>query len=118
VAVPDGYVDSFLGGRKAERFETVGRHQENPRLEIRRLFLDTMAECLKQHVPACCPEFAFNVGEVGISESEDRAPRKVIVPIPMPRPAIHSLHRNLKRIPAVYYLSVAGQSMAAVMVSS
>jgi hypothetical protein len=59
----------------------ISRPQENPRLEILRSFLDTMIACLSEHLPRSCAELVFHLDEVGISEWEDQAPRKVIVPV-------------------------------------
>jgi hypothetical protein len=59
-AVTEGWIDCFLGRRKAELFGTVDRLPENPQFEIPRLFLDAMVECRKQCVPDCCAELVFN----------------------------------------------------------
>jgi hypothetical protein len=59
-AVTEGGVDSLLDSGNAELFETGGRPQENPRLEITRLFLDTMIKCFKWYVPSCWAELVFN----------------------------------------------------------
>ena len=118
-AVTDGWVDSFLSRRNGELFEAISQPQENLRLEVPRLFLDTMIECLTEHVPGCCAELVFNLDEVGISEWEDRVARRVIVPRSMSTQTIHhGVHRNLKHISVLCCVSAAGESMTPFMVSS
>jgi hypothetical protein len=111
-AVTEGWVDSSLIRHQTELFETTSRPQENPRLEIPRSFLDTMEECLRQHVQDCCADLVFNLDKVGISEWEDRVARKVIVPVSMSGQTIHhGVYRNLKHISVVCCVSTSGESM-------
>jgi hypothetical protein len=42
------------------------------------VFLDKTIQELNEHVKGCIAELVFNLDEVGISDWEDRKPRKVI----------------------------------------
>jgi hypothetical protein len=109
----------FLLRHKLELLETTSRPQENRRLEILRSFLDTMIESLHEHQSSSCAELVFSVDEVGISEWEDRAWWKVIVPVSMTGQTIHqSIHCNLKHIFVISCVSAAGESLIPFMVSS
>jgi hypothetical protein len=78
-----------------------------------------MIEYLNEHLPASCAELVFNVDEVGISECEDRALRKVIVPVSMTDQTIHhGRHRNRKYISVICCVSAAGESLIPFMASS
>jgi F0F1-type ATP synthase gamma subunit len=102
-AVTPGRVDSFFFRHKLELSETISRPQENPQLEIPQSFLDKIMACFSEHLLDSCAELVFNLDEVGISEWEDRASRKVIVPVSMTDQMIHhGLHRNLKHMSMTY----------------
>jgi hypothetical protein len=78
-----------------------------------------MIASLSEHRPGSCPELVFNLDEVGISEWEDRAPRKVIVPVSMTDQTIHhSVHRNFKHISVICCASGAGESLTPFVVFS
>jgi hypothetical protein len=118
-AVTPGWLDSFLFRYKLELSETISRIQENPRLEIARSFLDTMIACLSEHLPGPCAELVSNLDEVGISEWEDRAPRKVVVSVSMTdQTSHHGVHRNLKHMSVICCVSAAGESLTPFVVSS
>jgi hypothetical protein len=60
----------------------------------------------------------FNLDEVGISEWEDRAQRKVIIPVSMTDQTIHHVvHRNLRHMLVICCVSAAGESLAALVIS-
>jgi hypothetical protein len=64
-------------------------------------------------------ELVFNLNEIGISEWEDRGPRKVIVPVSMTDQTIHhGVHRNLKYMSVICCVSAAGESLEPFVVSS
>jgi hypothetical protein len=80
----------------------ISRRQENPQLEIPRSLLATMIACLSEHLPGSCAELVSNLDEVGISEWEDPAPRKVIVSVLMTDQTIyHRAHRNPKHMSVI-----------------
>jgi hypothetical protein len=109
----------FFFRHKLELSETVSRPQENPRFEISRSFLDTTTACLSEHLPGSCAELVFNLDEVGISECENQAPRKVIVPVSITDQTIHhGVRGNLKHLSVICYVSVAGESLTLYIVSS
>jgi hypothetical protein len=61
----------------------------------------------------------FNLDEVGISDWEDRGPKKVVVPITA---ALHSIHhqlsRSVKRISVVACISASGECLTPYVVTS
>jgi hypothetical protein len=62
---------------------------------------------------------AFNIDEVGVSEWEDRTPRKVIVPVSMTDQTIHhGVHRNLKHMSVICCVLAAGGSLMSFVISS
>jgi hypothetical protein len=78
-----------------------------------------MIACLSEDLPDSCAELVFNIGMVSISEWEDRAPRKVIVPVSMTDQKIHhGVHRNLKHMSVICCVSAAGESLTPFIVSS
>jgi hypothetical protein len=78
-----------------------------------------MIACLSEYLPGSCAELVFNFDEVGISEREDRAPRKVTVPVSMTDQTIrHGVHRNLKHMSVICCVSAARESLAPFVVSS
>jgi hypothetical protein len=78
-----------------------------------------MRACLSEHLPGSCAESVFHLDEVGISEWEDRAPRRVICPVSMTDQTIHhGVHRNLKHMSVICCVSAAGESLAPFVVSS
>jgi hypothetical protein len=117
-AITPRWVNSFLFRHKLELSETISRPQENPRLEIQRSFLDTMISYRGEHLPGSLAELVFDLDEVGISEWEDRAPRKVIVPVSMTdQTTHHGVHRNLKHMLVICCVSAAGESLTPFVVS-
>jgi hypothetical protein len=78
-----GWVNSFIGRHIGDLCFAKGSLQESQRLEIPRCFLDQTLEWISQFVQGRPIELVSNLDEVGISEWEDRKPKKVIVPISM-----------------------------------
>jgi hypothetical protein len=85
--------------------------QENPRLGVPRAFLHAAVQSCREHVHNSCAEAAFDLNEIGISEWEDRAPRKAVVPLatkgdlsrPPPK---FKIHFDVVRIPAAGELMI------------
>jgi hypothetical protein len=78
-------------------FETKSIQQENPRLEVTRVFLQAAIDRFRDFVHNACAELVFNVDEISVSEWEDRSERRVVVPSKMRGQTIyHAVHRNLK----------------------
>jgi hypothetical protein len=74
---------------------------------VPRLFLDAAIESIRTHVHNACATLACNLDEIGISEWEDRAERKVIVPSAVRGPKIfHGIDHGLKHISVVTDISV------------
>jgi transposase len=114
-----GWVDSFVKRHSEQLFETKSVSQENPRLEVPRTFLEATIEGFQNHVHNSCAELIFNLGEIGISEWEDRTERRVIVPSTMRGQTIfHGIRRNLKHISVVACISAAGEHITPFFVCS
>jgi hypothetical protein len=82
-AITRGWVDSFLSRHDNDIFETKSSPQENQRLEVPRAFLEAGIEDTKTQIQNARAELVFNLGEIGISEWEDRIERKVMILSPM-----------------------------------
>jgi hypothetical protein len=110
-----GWVDSFVTRHAAELCETKSVPQENPRLDVPRVFLEAEIEAFREHVHHVWAELVFNFDEIGISEWEHRVAKKVIVPAMMRGQTIfHGVQRNLKHISLLVGISAAGELMAPV----
>jgi hypothetical protein len=84
-----------------------------------RAFPEAAIEAFRGHVHTACAELEFDLDEIGISEWEDMIERRVIVPLAMRGQSIcHSVHRNLKHISAVTYISAPGEHLTPFMVCS
>jgi hypothetical protein len=93
-------------------FETKAIPQENPRLEMPRVFLEAAIDGFRDRVHNACAELIFHLDEIGVSEWEDRIERRVIVPSTMKGHRIyHTVHRNLKHISVAACISAAGEHM-------
>jgi hypothetical protein len=55
--------------------------QEEPRLQVPRIFLEETICSLHETFHACPVDLVFNLDEVGISDWEDRNPKRVVIPI-------------------------------------
>jgi hypothetical protein len=61
-------VDPFVKCRSEQLFETKGIPQENPKLEVPRIFLEATREGLQDCVRNLCAERVFDFHEIGITE--------------------------------------------------
>jgi hypothetical protein len=66
--IPRGWVDSFVIRHAHELFETKSIPQENPRLEVPRVFLEAAIDGFRDHVHNACAELVLDVDEIGVSE--------------------------------------------------
>jgi hypothetical protein len=93
--------------------------QETPRLEVPRCFLDETIHCITQFVQGRPLELVFNLDEIGISEWEDRKPKKVIVPLSARGQTIHhKTNRALKHVSLIACVSAAGESLTPYILTS
>jgi hypothetical protein len=97
-----GWVDSFILRHCDELTEKKSSPQEEPRLQVPRIFLNETIRCMNEAVQGSPADLVFNLDEVGISDWEDRKPKKVVVPIIATSHSIHHrVSRNLKHISIV-----------------
>jgi hypothetical protein len=81
--------------------------------------LDQTLACINQFVQGRPTELVFNLDEAGISEWEDRKPKKVIVPKSMGEQTVHhKVNRNLKHVSVLACVSAAGESLMPYLVTS
>jgi hypothetical protein len=67
----------------------------------------------------CLADLGFNLDELGISNWEDRKPKKVVVPITVPAHSIHHrIPRNVKHISIVTCISAGGACLTPYVVTS
>jgi hypothetical protein len=72
--------------------------QQEQRLQVSRIFLDTTVQHLNESVQERTSERAFNSDKIDVSDWEDRKTRKVIVPATMRYEMIsHGISRNVAR---------------------
>jgi hypothetical protein len=92
--------------------ETKSTPQEDARLEIPRIFLDETVRYLGEYVHGMKAELVFNLGEVRVSEWENRKDKKVIIPGVLSGQTIHHrASRNLKHVSGITYISAVGESL-------
>jgi hypothetical protein len=117
--VSRGWVDSFILRHSAELTEKKRSPQEEPRLQVPRICLEETICNLHETLQRCPVDLVFNLGEIGISDWEDRKPKKVVVPINM---AAHNIHhrisRNVKYISIVTCISASGACLTPYVVTS
>jgi hypothetical protein len=112
-SITRGWGDSFLTRQATQFLETKSVPQENPRLEIIRVFLQAGFDEFRDHIYQAYTELVFKLNKIGISEWEDRRTRRVIVPSTMKRQTIfHGVRQNLKHIDVVACISAAGDQTA------
>jgi hypothetical protein len=81
--VSRGWVDSFILRHSEEFTEKKSSPQEEPPLQVPQIFLEEPIGSMHQTLQGCPVDLVFNLEEVGISDWEDRKPKKVVVPITM-----------------------------------
>jgi hypothetical protein len=83
-------VDSFIPRHSAELTEKESSPQEEPRLQVSRIFLKETIRSMHETLQGCPADLAVNLDEVGTSDWKDRKPKKVVVPLTVS--AQHSQH--------------------------
>jgi hypothetical protein len=93
--------------------------QEEPRLQVPRIFLDVTRQAMKDAVHLRPADLIFNLDEVGISEWEDRKSKRVVVPMTANGQTVHhAVSRDLKHLSIVTCISAGGQCLPPYMVTS
>jgi hypothetical protein len=114
-----GWVDSFILRHSAELTEKKSSPQEEPRLQVFRISLEEPMRTMHEALQGCPTNLVFNLDEVGISDWEDRKPKKVVVPVTV---AAHNIHhrisRNVKHISIVTCISAGGACLTPYVVIS
>jgi hypothetical protein len=87
--------------------------QEEPRLQVSRVFLDETTCSMHETVQDCPPDLVFNLDEVGISDWADRKSKKLVVRITAAGSTIrHRPSRNVKHLSVVTCTSASTLSDA------
>jgi hypothetical protein len=114
-----GWVGSFILPHSAELTEKKSCPQEKPRVQVPRIFLEETISSMYETLQGCPADLVFNLDEVGISDWEDRKPKKVVVPITV---ADHNIHhrisRNVKHISIVTCIFADGACLIRYVVTS
>jgi hypothetical protein len=93
--------------------------QEAQRLGFHRCFLDETVRGITQFVHSLPSDLVFDLGEVGISEWEDRTSKNVIVPKAMSSQTLQQKgNRNLKHVSIIAELCAASKSLIPYLVIS
>jgi hypothetical protein len=117
--VSRGWVHSFILPHDAELTEKKSSPQEEPRLQVPRIFLEETIGSMHETLQRCPADFVFNLDEVGISDWKDRKPKKVVVPITISAHNIHHrISRNLKHIAILTCISAGGACLTPYVVTS
>jgi hypothetical protein len=107
--VSRGALDSFISLHADELTEKKSSPQEETRLQVPRVFLEETIGIMQERLHGRPFELVFNLAEVGISDWEDRRPKKVVAPITT---RAHNIHhrasRNLKHISIVTCICASG----------
>jgi hypothetical protein len=92
--------------------------QEEQRLQVPRAFLERTAQDLNDHVQGSISELIFNFDQVGISDWQDRKPKKVVPAAMFDQTIDHGVSRNLKSVSVIACALAAGQSLLLYIVTS
>jgi hypothetical protein len=84
-------VDSFVSRHSAELIDKKSSPQEVPRLQVPQVFIDRTVRGMHEAVQDRPADLVFNRDEVGISDCEDRQPKKMVLPRTA---ALHSIHHR------------------------
>jgi hypothetical protein len=90
--VSRGSVDSLISPHADELTEKKSSPQQETRLQVPRVFLEETIRMMHETIQGRPSELVFNLDEVGISDWEDRKPKKAVVPI---TPRAHNIHRRM-----------------------
>jgi hypothetical protein len=102
-------VGSFVKRHAEHHFKTESIPQKHSQLEVPRVVHEAAIDGFRECVYKACTELEFDLGEIEISEWEDRTEGRVIVPSAMRWQTIyHGTSRNLKHISVVVFISAAG----------
>jgi hypothetical protein len=103
----------------AELIEKKSSPQEEPRLQVPRIFLEKTIWNMHETLQGCPADLVLNLDENGISDWEDRKPKKVVVPITASAHNVHHrISRNLKRISIVTCIFTGGACLTPYLVPS
>jgi hypothetical protein len=76
------WVELFISRRSAELTENKSSRQEEPRLQVPRIFLEETIRRMHETRQVCSADLAFHHDEGGISDGEDRKPKRVVAQSP------------------------------------
>jgi hypothetical protein len=117
--VSRGSMDPFILRHSAELTEKKSSPQQEPRLQVPRIFPEETRRNIHETLQGCPSNLVFNLGEVGISDWKDRKPEKDVMPITM---AAHDIHHriscNMKHISIVTCISAGGACLTPYVVTS
>jgi hypothetical protein len=86
--------------------------QKEQCLQVRRVLLPRTVQDLNEYVRRCTAELIFNLGEVRISDSQDRETRKFIVPVTMRGSTKHHrISRNVNQSSEIACVSTVAKSL-------
>jgi hypothetical protein len=117
--VSRGWVDSFILLHSAELTEKKHSPQEEPHLQVPRMFLEETIGNMHEALQGCPADLVFNLRQVGISDWKDPKPKKVVVSITVAARNIqHRISRNVKHISIVTWTSARGECLTLYVVTS
>jgi hypothetical protein len=119
IPITRGWVNSFVLRHSGEGIQTRSTSQDEQRLQVPRAFIERAGRELNEDVQGCIFELVLNLGEIGISDWEDRNARTVFVAATKDgRPLTHAVSRNVKHISVISCMSAAGESLMPYIITS
>jgi hypothetical protein len=107
-----GWVNSYILRHSGDVVKMKNTSQEWHRWQVARASLERIIQDLHQYVQRYAGELMLNLNEVGISDSEGRKTKKVIIPAAMLGQTIHhGVSRNVKHISAITCVCAAEESL-------
>jgi hypothetical protein len=111
-SITRGWVDSFLGRNLTLLMETTSTPQEDFRLQVPREVLEETLRCMEEVVQDIVRDLVFNLDEVGVSEWEDRKPKRVVISTSVIGQTIHhGVNRNPKHVTIVTCVAASGEHL-------
>jgi hypothetical protein len=104
-------MDGFVFGETCESDRSVGRHQENVRLEVPDEYLDQYIRLITEYAPLVPTELLFNIDESGFSDWEEHKPKCVLIPTEARETTLHyPASWKIRHPTLVYCVTAAGDA--------
>lgn len=114
-----GWIEGFLSRRTSQIEKMTIAPQELTRMQIPRSYLDRYIALIKTYVPLVPAELIFNMDETGLSDWEERRPKRVLVPIHAGDSQLHyPVDRRIRHQTLLCCVSASGDAYCPLLVSA